>query len=280
MIKAPQSPIETLHKLGIQDDSSLNIEVVKYSPPDEKLNAAVYEHVNRILKSKIQRSGLDCTHITGEMRALADPQHRHVIRENFQEHKKRIDLVCYLPIEHRRNAWNIWQWNRRNWGTADWRDLLDAYDLLAESEVRLFALKEREEIHYSVFFDDFVLLQSQHVPPSHMKHVWLLKSAPLTERLREQAKRIVERADRISPSVFRNLWLLLSSPATLECLLTIQMQHGVPTKKMKTRLRSLGYPPNEVLDHLIGIEFIREHDSQLTLTNAGNDFLTLWPAGS
>ena len=212
------------------------------------------------------------------MRALADPQHRRVIRENFQAHKKRIDLVCYLPLEHRQKPWNIWQWNRRNWGTADWKDLLDAYDLLAESEVRLFALQEREEIHFSVFFDNFVLLQSQHVPPSHMKHVWLLKSIQLTERLREQAKRIVERADRVSPSVFRNLWLSLSSPATLECLLSIQRQDNMPTKRMQTRLKSLGYPPNEVLDLLIGVEFIREDDSRLTLTNAGDDFLTLWPS--
>ena len=93
MINAPKSPLETLDKLGIQDGSSFNIEVVKYSPPDVQQNAAVYEHVNRILKSKIQRRGLDCTHITGEMRALADPHHRRVIRENFQTHKKRIDLV-------------------------------------------------------------------------------------------------------------------------------------------------------------------------------------------
>ena len=37
--------METLDKLGVNNGSSLGIEVVKYSPPDEQQNAAVYEHV-------------------------------------------------------------------------------------------------------------------------------------------------------------------------------------------------------------------------------------------
>lgn len=266
--------METLSQLGIKSSSTMGMQVIRYSPPDAEHNARVYSRVNEILEAEIKQAGLDCTHITGEMRALADPHHRRVVRDNFRSHMKRVDLVCYLPLKHREKAWRIWRWNRKNWGTAPWEDLLDAYDLLAEGEVRLFALAKRESIHYSVFFDNFVLLQSQHMPPSHMKHVWLIESVQLTEILREKAKRIVARAERIPPSVFRGLYLSLSSPAALDSLFTLRdggRLRGAMHAHPKGRRQG-------ILEDLIGVGFVRETKSALAITREGLEYLTLWSA--
>lgn len=269
------SPVDTLAALGVRDIASLNVEVLKYSPPDEQQNALVYSRVNQVLAERIRRTELECTHITGEMRALADPHHRQVCRKNWQSHKRRIELVCYLPKRYRGKGRDVWRWNRRNWQHTDWQNQLDAYDLLGNGEVRLFALDNREPIHYSVFFDRFVLLQSKHSPPSHTKRVWLLESVQLTKILREKAENIVSRAERVSPRLFRELCLSLSSPLALDCLFIANDKGAVKEKWLCSRLKRFTKPPYNFLEDLIAVKFIKRSNDNIVITEAGKGYLNL-----
>jgi hypothetical protein len=271
-----KSPVETLAELGVRGISQLKIEVLKFSPPDEQQNARVYSRVNEVLEERIRQTGLECTHITGEMRALADPHHRKVCRKNWQAHKRRIDVVCYLPKRYRNKGRDVWRWNRRNWQHTDWHNQLDAYDLLGNGEVRLFGLTEREPIHYSVFFDRFVLLQSRHSPPSHTKRVWLLESVRLTEILREKAEKIVSRAERVSPRLFRDLCLSLSSPLALDCLFTVRESGAVNEEWLYSRLKQFAKPPYDFLGDLMAVNFIKRAEGNLIITAQGKDYLKLF----
>jgi predicted transcriptional regulator len=272
---------ETFRELDVKDITSLNIQICEHSSADVEENAYVYRKTNEILLSMLQegKSLGGSTHITGEMRALADPPHRRVCRENWNLDRSRLNVVAYLPTKYRTFGRDIWAWNLKSWEKkeADWMNHLDAFDLLANAKVNLFALQKLEKIHYSVFGDRYILLQSKHSHGTHAKPVWLLESTSLVEVLAPKTERTLEKAEYINSRIFKEFTLAISSSTALHILFSL-LDHGkIEGMKFRASLKKdMRLFQESYIEDLKAVGFIKEDGGVIQITEAGKDYLKLF----
>lgn len=266
---------ETLRLAGI-DDSPPDLEVIDCSPPHPSRAGEVYSKTNQVLRSEIRKKPLGKNiHITGEMRAISYPDHRGVIREDWESHRELFEMVCYMPPESRRSAAEIWKWNRGNWGNVTWQNHLDAFNLISDGEIDLYTSPERERVHFSVFGDQYVLLQSEH--PSHLeeKYIWFLRSYVLNQQLGEKARMILQKSTRIPQGEFKGFLDNLSSEYALHVLFSLADSSSEMKSILSAKIGSEGYRLN-ILSDLMSVGFVKETNKLLNLTDDGREYLQLF----
>jgi len=278
---------ETLQELGISGITTLKIETLLMSPADAEKNERLYKEVNeKYLLPLVKQQDLgECIHITGEMRALSDSSHRMVCREERKKYHNRIKLVCSLPpiskskdrssVFYNTTGSKILGWIKQDWKDPNlkWSDYLDIFDLIGDDYVSLYSLPRPEKIHYSVFGDEYVLLQAHHEVGIHKKEVWFLKSRPICDELREEAKSTVKSAENVSFSVFKRFTLSLSSMKALEILFLLS-EKEIPRQKLLTKIRA---DSSELEYFNLGAAgFIDECEGLSKITEQGNEYLKLF----
>jgi hypothetical protein len=177
----------TLELLGATPDD--NLRVLVEAPPDESIIAVKYQEVNDLLGPMVERDpNLPIRHLTGEARVLKDPAHRRILRQSTN-----AKLGCSVK-DHDGSAWSFFAHATRYWSDFDWFDLVDTLDLAARGKIEICLLDEPETIHFSVFGDQFVLLQDRHEHPQAKKWVWYIESSNLVMELVPRVKSAFEAA--------------------------------------------------------------------------------------
>lgn len=284
---------DTLKELGIKDVASLGIEIRLHSDAIKEKNERLYEEVNKNLLSIIEeRNPGECIHITGETYALVDRLHRFVCRKMRKKYNNRFTIFCYLsPMEkyfgqitirkgrndafYRSIGGEIVKWMRQNWKDVLWIDFLDVFDLLGDAEVNLYALREYEKIHFSVFADKYILLQEKHPPSTRVKDVWLLESRRLNKILSSKAKKIMNRAEYLHQSIFKELTLSISSLSALHILFLLYDNKKMMKEELCHQLEDL----KSFQDSYMNLEaagFIEEVENFTQITKQGEEYSKLF----
>jgi len=272
------SLIKNLKLAEIKVDKSIKDSIIHYSPADEKLNELAYEKVNKIFLEIIQQIDYgDYIHITGEMKALADPLHRNCIRELYLQHKQQFRIIFSLPSNYQISAHSIKKYNKEKWKDRNWVDHIDAFDILAENRVSIFNKYEREKSQYSLFGENLILFQSKHSPEQYIKEVWILESQELFKKLKKRAELIFSSSQFISPMIFTQFNSFLSTNSSLHLLFFLYDNKGNVSKAdFLKELKKIEVFSDLNLDPLKTMDFIEEYTNSVKLKEDGKDFLKLF----
>lgn len=263
--------------IGINNLDFLNIEIIDYSPSTSEGNIKIYKHINEILQELIKREQPgEYIHITGEMRALKDPNHRTLIKELFELHKYRINIVYYLPHENEITGYKILKFNQEHWENATWIDYLDAMDILGGGKAKLYCESERALIHYSVFGDDIVLFQSEHHSHIHVKEVWILKSKLLWEKFYLRAKRILQKSEYIHPIIINRFLLSISNSISLHVLISLYHKEAMKKEELNNEIEKLDKFNEFNIQNLILIGFLKKINDSIYLSEEGKEYIKLF----
>jgi len=261
----------TLKKLGITY-SEMNAEIIVSSPPNSEENKIAYNTVNKILSALIDEKTIsDSYHVTGEMRALADPTHRKVCRKLWKKDSKKFQMVAWLPKEYRYNGNLFLQRIMENWINDTWQNHLDTIYLLARGEFDIYAQDAMEAIHYSVFDDDFVLMQSEHEHKEQLKDVWFIKSEKLNKKLKPKAIESAKNAEKFNPIVCRSVVDSLTSNMAFDMLYTLQ-DNSMKNEAFQEKY-SKSLAPS--IKNMKTLGFIDISD-ECKITDNGNEYLKLF----
>jgi hypothetical protein len=282
---------QTLKELGIKDAASLKIEKCLTSEADAEKNGLLYRAVNEeyLLPIVEEKNPGECIHITGEMRALADRSHRMVCRKMLEKYNDRFKMVCSLSVMQKNGdrtesarfcrtiGTDILKWIQEDWKDPNlkWTDYIDIFDLLGDAEVGLYSLREPEKIHYSVFADEYVLLQASHPLGVHAKEVWLLRSRLLFEMLMERAKKIISHAKALPPSIFKELTLSVSNSTALHILFLLDERKKLTKEELREQIED-GAPFEDSYRNLKAAGFIGEARDSSFVTEEGKEYLKLF----
>ena len=139
----------------------------------------------------------------------------------------------------------------------------------------MYATPVREKIHYSVFADKYVLLQSEHSPPSHKKHVWFMRSGSMNEILKQKAQEIIKRSELISARIFKDFAASLSGRLAFHILYSLRDQPLIAEKIMSIRFWSQA-DIEDCLANLALIGFITISKDIYHITPLGLKYLMLF----
>jgi hypothetical protein len=193
----------TLAVLGVDPSwTAQDWEILSQSPPDLAEMGHTYGYVNEHLKRIDRRSGLAIRHITGEARALVDCAHRGVLRHAAEIRRTPAQLACHVRADGPASVWDFLGQQLPKWPSVEWYDIVDILALVAERVVTVFVLERPETVHYSLFGEEFVLLQEQHEHPRNEKWVWYLRARGLVEKLQPRVSTLLEEAQELSASDF------------------------------------------------------------------------------
>ncbi len=266
-----------LLEINIKDINSFNIEYLDYSPADKTKNKEVYKNANtRLLEIIEEKEVGEYIHITGEMRALTDSDHRKCIKELYNHDKQQFKIIFSLPEEFGMNASDIKKYNKKTWDDSNWIDHLVSFDILGANKVRLYNNYNRESIQYSLFGTDLILFQSRHKIGDHIKKVWLLQSKSLFKSLQNHAKEVLKSSDFIEPYIFFQFNLSLSSNISLHLLYSLQNKGIIKKEVITQELKKFRIHDKSLIKNLESIGFIQIIDNSYQLTSDGNSFLELF----
>ncbi|RYD75892.1 MAG: hypothetical protein EOP84_17635 [Verrucomicrobiaceae bacterium] len=238
-----------------------DILVLDESTPDRLLSSSVYASANDRMLAQVDRRTQPLVHVTGEMRAITDPTHQSIC-QRYSERANPVSILCYVgKIAHRPDALCVLRHSRENWIGIDWKRQFMALCLISEGAVRVSATPSLEPVHFSVFGDKGVLLQSKHDHNMHKKFVWLIEDAQLNDHLRRSAEHSKSRATYISAALFRDALSSISSLRTVDCM--IELREGKGTSRLRP----------EALSALKAIGYVKSRAGTLILTNSGSSFL-------
>lgn len=231
---------ETLRTTGIRRPENLKIEIREYSTNNEEENKKIYKEFNKLLFSLIESKKPDVAiHITGEMRALSDKNHRFNCRKLWDTHHERFDITFNLPKETKISVRNIYKYTKEHWHSSSWWNHLDAFDLIADGKVNLYASPDREKVHYTILDNRYILLQSRHPRVEHTKYVWILESKQLCEILISKAKDVVKKSMYLNPSLFKEFTSSISSNVAVQTLLLVYHGEKVHINKLYNELKTI-----------------------------------------
>jgi hypothetical protein len=273
---------QTFEKLGIRNFSSLDVNVILHSDAVKEANEQLYRSVNQdfLLPMVEKEDPKECIHVTGEMRALSDRLHRLVCRKMVKKYNNRFKMVISLSsVEesyYKMNSFfgrEIMRWVRKEWRglNLNWFDYLDVFDLLSDEEVTLYRLRQPEKIHFSIFAGEYVLLQAEHPPGTHVKEVWLLKSELLYKQLLAKCKEIINKAELLHPRVFRDFMLSISGPSAANILFLLRENKKMMIKQLISELKSLELL-EDAYNNLRAAGFIEEMENYCLLTEEGKEY--------
>lgn len=276
-VKLHEALRQTILDAGIKRPEKLDIEIVDYSPADERENIKIYEKANETWLCNVEEKDPGkCVHITGEMRALSDPLHRQVCRRLWEKYKSRCSMAFYLPLEYESNARGILSRNRQNWKGVSWSNHMDVFDLLSEGIVNLYFSRQAEAIHYSVFGNEYVLLQAKHEHGQHVKEVWLIRSEPLNEVLSIQAKRTIIKSKYMQPTLSGDLMMSVSGPLALHILISLSEKGNMSKDELFLKISASETFRDNCLRDLENFGFVEQSDADLQLTSDGAKYLSIF----
>jgi len=273
-----ESHREVLHRTLAAADVSPSVEkstvILRASGENADENRNLYQSVNRTLLKRLETRPLrDCTHITGEMRALSDKFHRHVLRQATKQQAEEPTVLFSLPRSDRNAASRILRWNRESWGEeSSILDHLSAFDILSQGSIQLWAADGDPGVQYSLFDNELVLMQSAHAIRQHVKYVWFLQSEALHGILSKRADELIQTSESLSSGRFTRFNLNLSDPAAMDILAMLRDAPGLAPSELPPRLR--GHERvTELLDDLDSCGFIERTRNGFQLARAGFEYL-------
>lgn len=274
-----QALISTLKLAGIANPKLDKIRTLEFSRANKKENKRVHDATNRLILDLLESEDLGtCIHVTGEMRALADPFHRQVCEEMRRRDKGSFHVLYHLPTDRHQNAAALVQWNLSRWAagrTRRWDEELRTIDVIGNRSVDLLAYDTLQEIQYSVFGKKYVLLQEKHPDTSVSKRVWLLESDDINGHLSERARTFIDNAVNIDEGMFREFAVNLSGVAARRCLSKLEKGALEKDRVLSDPLVSdFARDPQGSVDALKVMEFVKEDRAgRLHITPSGRKFL-------
>lgn len=264
--------------IGINIFNLHQINYLNYSLAYEEKIKELYQDANAHLIEFINsRKTGKFIHITGEMKALADPSHRNCVKELYEHNKQQFEIMFSLPDAYSLNGSDVKRYNIAEWKDANWIDHLDSFDILGANKVKLFNKYERESIHYSLFGSEIIIFQSRHIPREQKKKkVWLLQSEPLFKKLEKHAKGVFEKSTYIGPRTFFQFNLSLSSNISLHLLFSLQNNGPAQKDEFVRQLKMLEIYDKSIIENLKIIGFIQDIDNSYQISNYGKYFLKLF----
>lgn len=255
---------------------------IAFSPATPEANRAIHAKTNeQLLSTLLQQSSGQCIHVTGEMRALADPFHRRLCAELAKRTDSKFTVLYNIPKQYRGSPEGVGKWNARRWRSKGWREKLSAINLIGQAFVDVRAFDTLHEIQYSVFGNRYVQLQEKHpdeegsVQPGS-KRVWLLESERLNTFLTERALEMIGRSEDIPESLFKRFFAKISGVAAQTILSRLLAQGPAPAETiLDNDLRMFDPGCSDVLDSLKELGFVEAlNQSQLlSITASGQQFV-------
>ncbi len=254
---------------------------VAFSPATVEGNNAIHAETNEhLLRSLLNDSPGQCVHITGEMRALADPFHRRLCAELAKRGKTRFTVVYDIPSDYSGSPDGVGKWNAQRWASKSWAERLAAISLIGEELVDVRAFDTSQEIQYSVFGNRYVQLQEKHADegasrrPSP-KRVWLLDSEELNGFLTMKALEMVQKSKDIPESLFKRFFAKISG-VTSQNILGKLAKGGSMRREQVLDKDLLEFDPQAAtdLDVLQAIGFVNmDHEAKFGISAEGKQFL-------
>jgi hypothetical protein len=273
--------IQTLEHAGVSRADSSGVKLLEFGGPNGPDNDAVHFATNEKILGLINEGKLvRCLHVTGEMRALADPFHRRVCSEIRKRTGTKVSVVYNLPKDQRNTALGIAKWNADRWRATPWADRLSALNLIGENIVDAFSYDTEDKIQFTVFGTRYVQLQEKHADlgrdgQPRNKRVWLLESEYLHEALLASAQKIFKQGSEIPDALYKQVLVSLLGATSREII------RRLLTAENKVDCRvvvddSLRYFDDAALEHLAALKvmgFIKSDASDaLELTDIGRQY--------
>ena len=220
----------------------------------------MYSHANDHMRKTIDQTKYPLIHVTGEMRAISDLTHQSVVKV-FGEQKNFVTMLCYVGDQNRAGALEVIYHTCLNWSSGvTWRQRFTALHLIVNGYVQIYATPQMEPIHYSVFGDGYILLQSKHAHDIEQKYVWLLEDRALNRFLRERAERSETKSKHIPAISFRDATSRIYGTPALNALMAIAKGSSIEIDPSYFRaLRAIG--------------FIKGRGGSVSLSRSGAEYL-------
>jgi hypothetical protein len=267
--------------VGIVDPRKVNC--LAFGSPEKAENDAVYNAANDLLVDLIKDKSVGrCIHVTGEMRALADPFHRRVCAEIFQRSSEKFSLIYNIPPSYRGSPEGVGQWNSESWRSSGWIDRLSAFSIIGKDIVDVFAFDTLDQIQFTVFGSRYTLLQEKHKDEIQNgggpipKRVWLLECEKLNSRFTEKATAIKDESEIIPDALFRRFAVSIHSVSSREIISRLVKAGGSAHREriLDDKLCQFDPQAESHISSLKTIGFIRcTGDDGLTITDEGRQYL-------
>ncbi|MBK8814871.1 MAG: hypothetical protein IPN42_04880 [Methylococcaceae bacterium] len=255
---------------------------VAFSSADSKENEAVHTRTNeQLLETLIKKDDVGyCIHITGQMRALADPFHRRLCAELANRSNSRFIVIYNIPEQFRQSPEGVGEWNAQRWASKTWVQKLSAMNLIGDALVDVRAYNTVQEIEYSVFGNRYIQLQEKHFdedesPSPKPKRVWLLNSEKLNGFLTEKAINIINNADDIPEALYKRFFAKVSGVSSQNIMAKLIKEGAIHIEKLLDE-RLLEFDPDAAsnLDILKSIGFIKlSEQNRVSITEDGKQFI-------
>lgn len=274
-----QALVDTLGLAEVEVSASNKYKVLDFSEADKEQNDKIHENTNKLLLSLLDAGELgSCIHVTGAMRALADPFHRQICEAMRVRDQESFNVIYGLPKEFQNNAASVVGWNLEKWAhgkSRNWEDELRSIDVIANRSVDLFAFDTSSEIQYSVFGNRHILLQEKHSALAASKRIWLLESENINGTLVERGFSMMNGAMNIDEGMFHEFALSLSGVAAGHYLK--KLQYGPIERDSLLNdsfIVDFVRSPQDSFDSLLVMGFVHaDAQSNISITQTGREFL-------
>lgn len=260
-----------------------DLNCIAHSKADPAGNKDVRAKANELLLESLIKDEIGhCIHITGEMRALADPFHRRLCAELVRRSSTRFTVIYNLPENYQKSPELVGKWTTCTWAKNSWIDKLSAFNLVGESFVDVRAFNTEDEIQYSVFGNWYVLLQEKHLDnlgphDQTPKRVWLLKSKKFNDHMNERAQRIISKSKDIPEILFKQFSAMINGVSAQNIMQKLAKYGGTAhlEQVVDDALRNFDTEIDSNIEILQAVGFIKIDDENkiIALTKAAHEYI-------
>jgi len=256
-----------------------DLRCLAFSKPDAAGNKAVHAKANeQLLDVLLQNQPGPCIHITGEMRALADPFHRRLCAELVKRSKSRFTVIYNIPDDFQ-HLDGVGKW-AQTWKSKSWSDRLSAINFIGDAFVDVRGYNTLSEIQYSVFGNRYVLLQEKHADEGGsstplLKRVWLLESEKLNDFLTNRAMAMIDNSKDIPEALFKRFSAKVNGVTAQTILRKLATISPLPAEQViDDAMRAFDTDAASDLQALKSIGFIKQGEGDtLCISPEGDQYL-------
>jgi hypothetical protein len=274
----------TIEQAGVGTVDPHKVTHLAFGGPDRAESELVYGAANDLLVDLIKDNSVGhCIHVTGEMRALADPFHRKVCAEIYKRGHEKFSLIYNIPRSYRDSPEGVGRWNAESWRRSGWVDRLSAFGIIGRDIVDVFAYDTLDKIQFTVFGNRYVLLQEKHDDEVQKdekggpipKRVWLLASEKLNHAFAEKATAIKGDSEALPDALFQRFAVSIHGVASREIIRRLIESGGTGHRDriVDDTLRRFDSKSDVHLTALKTIGFVRcEGPATLNITTEGRQY--------